>query len=293
MDIPKRLKLVNICKLYNNITKKEFDRINFSEYSTRDFMYVSNYCLYSAFEICCLNNNFLIIKYFCVFSKYKFVKFFQLLVQIPDAHQHLYNCNNNNNLKIIKFIITQFNIPKKYVIYDFYIKKNSLSFLKFIIKKFKMVKSDFFKINQYGKNCLYKYYIFDDIDCLIYIIKKFNITKQEILYDNNIIYLFFTSRSLTIKNMKYFIKIWDINKSDLLNNKIDLYNYYYVDYNYDIIKYIIITYRLNCVNIYSIGLNNKKPFFRNKKLNKLISCSINIITNKYINYNKIFETIYL
>ena len=302
MDTCKRLKLAKICNQYDNITKKEFDTINLNKYCIFDFMRISNYCLYSAFEICCINNNFLIVKYFCSFSKYKSVKFVQLLlIRIPNIHKCLCYCYNNNNLKMIKFIIIQFNMTKKdftveSYLYNSYIYKHSLSFLKFIIKKFKMVKSDFLEINRRGMNHLDKYYFYDNVDCLIYIIKKFNIKKQEMLYcnRNRIIYFFFTSQRLTIKNMKYFIEIWNINKSDLFNhnNEIDIYHIAHFNFNYNVIKYIIIKYRLNSAYMYNIGYKKEQRLY-DKKIIKLMSCNINIITNKYINYNKIFKTIYL
>ena len=259
-------KLLNICYKYKNITKKQLSKINLTEYEPYAIFTFS--LGISPFNICCDNNNFLIIKYFCEL----------------DRNTNKNNCHKIEIVKTFKYILISCGILE-------YICSNALclNILKYLIDFYDFIKKDILSLKCLQLCCEHN----DSLKILKYLIKKFDISKQNILHNDKLyknmpygdnclrISIFNNSYKIFI----YLVKKFNITVNDIMYNKI--FKKYFGHYN--IIKYVIIKYKLNKNNISHIF--NIQYFY--PKQTKLMSCNINIITNKYINYNKIFKTIYL
>ena len=205
-------KLIEICKKYNNVSKNEMKKLNLKKYTKNDFLNFNKHNN-QALHHCCKNNNLLGPKYF--------VKRFSITkdeIMNPDKcyHVHFYYAFSCKHLSLIEYLINTFNLTK----------------------------NDLMKLDYWGSSCLN--YLFTSHyntkflhKICLYIFNKYNFTKNDICYGNDLLSLCCFNK--LYKLLKYLIIKYKFTESDLkylnrFNNDIQIK------------KIVLINNLLNCNN---------------------------------------------
>ena len=204
--------LIEICSRYKNVSKTEMKKLNLKIYTKNDFLNFNKHS-FSALQYCCINNNLLVLKYF-----------------------------------VKRFSITKDEIinPDKYGCISFYyaFSYRHLSVIKYFTNTFNLTKNDLMKLDYWGNSCFnnllalrYNTKVLHKI-CL-YIFNKYNFTKNDICYGNDLLSLCCFNK--LYKLLKYLIIKYKFTESDLkylnrFNNDIQIK------------KIVLINNLLNCNN---------------------------------------------
>ena len=203
----------------------------------------------------------------------------------------------NNNLNIIKYIITNLKINKNDIlranrdgqnIFHICCYNNRYNILKYLIKKFNVTNIDLIIKNKL--NVLHICCDNNKIKMLKYVVKKCYITKSDLFISCNFGYN--TLNLCNLKIFKYIIKHFNITKDDLLyeNDGIECVLISVLSYGCDkYLKYIVKRYNLVYTDFEQLRFDYNPDYDIQFYLN--ICNEIQIKKYKY-NYNIVFNLIY-
>ena len=204
--------LIEICRKYKNIDKKEMKNINLKIYTKNNFLNNKS-CLL----LCCTNNNILGPKYF--------VKRFSITkdeIMIPDKYgpAFIYYAYLSSQLLVIKYLINIYNLTK----------------------------NDFMKINVNNNNCLHYLFAHNYKTILrhkicLYLFNKYNFTMGDVLtknkYGSDLLCLCCHNEHYI--SLKYLIIKYKFTVNDL--KYLEKFNY-----SAKVKKILLINNLLNCIN---------------------------------------------